>query len=84
MVFDNMPLTYSASVETDAGTYQHGYHLGTIETIARACVWDISKMRPKNGTHIKTVALIFDGRIIDVFDGKEWMSEILARNVESE
>lgn len=71
--------TFSLSIETDAGTYQHGYHLGTDERMARSFAAEIClKRRPKIGTRIRTVALIFDGRMVDVFDGGDWQSDLVA------
>jgi hypothetical protein len=69
--------TFTLSIETDAGTYQHGEHLGTVESIARDVAEEICVKRiPRQGTRIVTVALKQGGRIVDVFDGRDWMSNL--------
>lgn len=66
--------TFTLSIETDRGTYVHGYHLGTDEGIARTFDVEIFAHRfPRQGTYIRTVALMRDGKVFDVFDGK-WAS----------
>jgi len=54
---------------TNAPVYQHPYHLGTIENIARTIAVDYFKANPNT----KTVALMRDGHVEDVFDG-QWSS----------
>ena len=67
--------TYTLSIETDAGTYQHGYHLGTIENIARSMAEHIfDSHTPRQGTVIRTVAVMLKGKMVDCYDGK-WSSE---------
>ena len=63
---------YTLSIEPFDGTaYQHGFHLGTIEPVARQVAADLF-----NAEKMRTVALIHAGRIIDVFDGR-WFSDIV-------
>lgn len=70
-------MTYLASVETDAGTYIHGFHLGTDERVARQCVVDVFRRIPKQGTRVVTVALLDGARnIVDVYTGDKWSSEM--------
>lgn len=67
--------TYSLSIETDAGTYRHGFHLGSEEAMARTMAEEIClKRKPKLGTVIKTVALIRDDfhDTVAYFDGTSW------------
>jgi hypothetical protein len=65
--------TYTLSIEPVNGTaYQHPYHLGTIESVARQVAADVF-YAPK----MRTVALIFKGKIVDVFYGDKWHSEII-------
>lgn len=72
--------TFTLSIETDAGTYQHGCHLGTIERVARECAEEIfAKRIPKIGTRIVTVALIREGKMFDCFDGR-WANDGLFAN----
>jgi hypothetical protein len=53
------------SIEPVAGpTYRHGFHLGTDEAVARKFAEDVFGALP-----VRTVALIRDQRIVDVFDG---------------
>jgi hypothetical protein len=68
-------MPFTLSIETDAGTYQHGYHLGTQEPLARAIAENIfAKYRPRQGSRIVTVALKWEHKMFDVYDG-EWSSE---------
>lgn len=66
---------YILSIETDAGTYTHGYHLGTYENVARDMAeYIFNKFTPRQGTIIRTVALKLDDKMVDCFDGR-WSSE---------
>lgn len=66
---------FEASIETDAGTYRTGFHLGTDEAFARKEVESIfHHRRPLKGTRIITVGLLFGGELKEVFDG-EWDNE---------
>lgn len=67
---------FTASVETDAGTYRHGYHLGTQEDLARNIIEEIARGAPRMGTRIVTVALMKDGKIEDVYDGRDWVNDL--------
>jgi len=68
---------YVASIETDAGTYVHGFHLGTeLEAAKWSCADLFKRKRLKLGKRIVTVGLIFDGRLVDVFDGRDWFEDI--------
>ena len=68
-------MTYILSIETDAGTYTHGYHLGTIENVARDTAEHIFKSyTPRQGTTIRTVALMVNGKMFDCYDGK-WSND---------
>lgn len=61
--------TYVLSIETDAGTYQHGFHLGTIHEIAQGIAEHAFKSwTPKQGKVIKTVAIKRAGKLW-VYDG---------------
>ena len=63
------------SIETTAGqTFQHGYHLGTDERLARQIAEEKFHMRVAARIPTVTVALMRAGKIVDVFDG-EWQSE---------
>ncbi len=71
-------MTYSLMIETDAGTYQHGYHLGTIEATARRLAEEIRlQRRPKIGNRIVRVALMTNrgNDLVDVFDGIMWAND---------
>ena len=50
--------------------YQHPFHLGTIEPVARQIVEETFKARQD----VRTIALIQGRRILDVFDGV-WSSD---------
>lgn len=69
-------MPYVASIETDAGTYQHGFHLGSDEVVARiTCVDFAAHLTPKVGTYIVTVGLMLDGRLVDTWEGDGWASD---------
>ena len=69
--------TYILSIETDAGTYTHGYHLGTIEDHARHMAEYVFKnFTPRQGTVIRTVALKLNGKMVDCYDGR-WASDAI-------
>jgi hypothetical protein len=73
----NLP-TFTLSIETDAGTYQHGFHLGTDERLARKLTVErFAAQHPRQGTKIKTIALKADGKLVDFYDG-EWLSDFRA------
>lgn len=69
--------TITMTLETDAGTYQHPWHLGTEEGIARFIAEEYMTNRtPKRGRVIATIALHRNGSIIDVLSSDErWESE---------
>ena len=83
-------MTFTASIEprpaTDARIYrtacfQHGFHLGTQETMARYMVETLfiqynSGRDPRTPHGVITVGLVEDGRFVDVFDGKDWESAL--------
>ena len=68
--------TFTMSVETDAGTYVHGFHFGTEEKIARQLVEGyFPTFRPKIGTRVITLALMRNGKLFDCYDG-QWANDI--------
>jgi hypothetical protein len=65
---------------TEGKTFVHGFHLGTDERLARKIAEETFTAR--NGAAInhpsmwtRTVALMRDGAIVDVFDGR-WKSDV--------
>jgi hypothetical protein len=67
-----MTTTFTLSIEPQDGkAYQHGFHLGTIEETARSLAEEIFH---HNIAKPRTVALIRDRRIYDVYDGR-WSSD---------
>jgi hypothetical protein len=77
---DSFPKTFTASVETTEFTsFQYPWHLGTIERVARDCVENIFRSRVKAEVPVLTVALMYDQKIFDVWDGKEWINSALAK-----
>jgi hypothetical protein len=75
MEIDMTNSPYTLSIEpTDGPAFQHGFHLGTDERIAREFAAEIFRNRNNNHHHTCTVALVRDRRIIDVFDG-EWQTD---------
>ena len=63
-------MTFTLSIEDTAGhSFQHGFHLGTDERLARQIAEEKFNARIKHGLPVVTVALIHDRKIVDVFDG---------------
>ena len=80
MDWNCFPKTFAASIEfKDGCSFQHGYHLGTIEPIARKCVEDLFRGRVTNYLPTVTITLKFDGKIVDVFDGTDWINASLEK-----
>jgi hypothetical protein len=72
---DEMTNPFTLSIEpTDGPAFQHGFHLGTDERIAKEFAEEIFRNRNTNHHATCTVALIRDRRIIDVYDG-QWQSQ---------
>lgn len=72
---------FTLSIETTCRNYQHPFHLGTIEHVARTCAEEIfRRQRPEP---IVTVALIRDRKIFDVFDGT-WFNDTVNRMLEAQ
>jgi hypothetical protein len=75
---------FCLSIEPVNGkTFVHGYHLGTIESVARQIAEKTFRTRNKlhpftdharNSYTTRTVALIRDGKLFDIYDGT-WASE---------
>jgi hypothetical protein len=66
-------MTFTLSIEETSGkSRQHGFHLGTIERIARQIVEEKMRTCRENDWPALTMALIQDGKIFDVLyrDGK--------------
>lgn len=70
-------MTYTASVEYNdhRPTKQHPYHLGTLEHVARNCVVDMWYGQYRG--QVRAIALMLEGRIVDVFDGFWANDEVL-------
>ena len=70
-----MASTFTLSIEpTEGPSFVNGFHLGAIEAVARKEAEDRFHGRNAWGLHTRTVALILDRRIFDVYDGR-WSSE---------
>jgi len=80
----SQPAPFVLSIEPCNGpVYQHGYHLGTDEKVAR---WFAAEMyrRVNDARGCYTTALIRNGQLVDTFDGRDWHSEIVDRAFEEE
>ncbi len=61
-------MTYTMHVENPAGTVvQHGFHLGTMRTIAEQIVLE----RLKADANIVSIALRFNGRLVKIYDHRD-------------
>ncbi len=66
---------FTLSIEaTEGQSFQHGFHLGTDERLARQIAEEKFNARVGAGMPTVTVALMRAGKIIDVFDGN-WSSD---------
>lgn len=65
-------------------TFKHGYHLGTDERIARRFAEQTFTQHHENNTALYTVALMRDGKIFDVYDGRSWFSDDMEKLVNAE
>jgi hypothetical protein len=69
-------MTYILSIETTEGvSHQHGFHLGTDLSLAMTIAEDKFKAMVANQQPVVTVALMQDGKLVDVFYGNGWHSE---------
>lgn len=70
-------LTFTMSIEpVDGPTFVHGFHLGTIENIARQLCEERFHCNCGCAYHpqARTIALIRNRRIVDVYDGR-WFND---------
>ena len=67
-------MPYYMSIETVEGkSFQHGFHLGTDEVMARALCEEKFKARVENNMPTITIALISsEGKLVDTFYGDRW------------
>ena len=66
---------YLMSIEPWEGdAFVNGFHLGTIERVARDLCEERFQGRNAANMPTRTIALIRDRRIVDVYDGK-WASD---------
>jgi hypothetical protein len=64
----NQPFTLS--IETTAGqSFQHGFHLGTDERLARQIAEEKFHARANNSLPVVTVALMRNGKVVDCYGG---------------
>lgn len=66
-------MTFTLSIEQYPGkAVEHGFHLGTIERVAREICEDKMRTCRENGWPMVTMALIRNGKVFDVLhrDGK--------------
>lgn len=69
--------TFTLSIEPISGkSFQHGYHLGTIPSIAKSVAEEVYKRYANSKEGCRTVALMLDGKIQDVFYGDKWDSDL--------
>lgn len=63
------------SIQTDAGTYQHHLHQGTMEGTACLIAEEVYHAQcPSQGTRIISVGLMLNSELADTYDGT-WSSE---------
>lgn len=74
-----MASVFTASIEPVNGrAYIYGAHLGTDEAVARKCCEDLMALcfdRHGGPMTVRTIGLIKDGALFDVFDGDGWDSD---------
>lgn len=70
-----MTAPFTLSIETTAGqSYQHGFHLGTDERLARQIAEERFHARIKHGYPTVTVALMREGKMVDCYGGR-WFGQ---------
>lgn len=70
-------MTYVLSIEEIEGqSYQYGFHLGTDLAVAKQIVEEKFKWRVDNGQPIVTMALKRDNKLVDVFYGNGWDTDL--------
>lgn len=72
---DESNMQFQLSIEPVEGpSFMHGFHLGTIESIARQIASEMFHARNKYDLPTRTVALLRDHKLFDVYDGV-WSSQ---------
>ena len=72
-----MSAPFVLSIEiTEGESFKHGYHLGTILSIAKVIAEERFNARVQNRQPVVTVALLQNNHIVDVFYGDKWHSEM--------
>lgn len=76
IMLDRMP-PFTVSIEpVNRPCYAYGYHLGHDEILAKNFVRGMWRDYDNHhGQGLYTIALMRDGKIHDVFDGREWFSD---------
>jgi len=62
--------------ETEGVSKKHGFHLGTVERLAREIVEDTYRARVLNNLPVVTIALMRGGKMMDLFYGDGWASDL--------
>ena len=62
------PFTLSIE-DTEGHSFQHGFHLGTDEKLARQIAEEKYHARVKHGLPVITVALMRQGKMVDCYGG---------------
>ena len=70
-----MPFTLSIE-DVEGHSFQYGFHLGTHEDMARSIAREKFRARVRAGLPTVTIALMLGGKIVDVFHGDRWQSEM--------
>jgi hypothetical protein len=66
----SQPKTFTLSIEPTGGkAFVDGFHLGTDEQVARQIAEERFHGRNKHGMWTQTVALIYDRKLVAVYDG---------------
>lgn len=67
---------FTLSIEDTAGhSFQHGFHLGTDEGLARQIAEEKFNARVEHNLPVVTVALMHKGKMIDCYDGR-WANSL--------
>ena len=68
-------MTFCLSIEeTEGASRLHGFHLGTIESVARSIAEETFHARVRHALPVVTVALMLNGKVFDVYDGRWWFN----------
>lgn len=77
-----MAQPFVMSIEEGNRTFVHGLHLGTHEPLARQLIEERFAARRSMGLETVTIALMHEGKVVDVYYGNAWHSATYAGEID--